>query len=143
MSPIIHRLHLIRAASRAGNLNANEGLILRELSDRIGDRNTTDGWFIKQEDLAADCGMSRRTAIRTLGRLMQRGLVIADERGRRKSLRLLHRRDQTGSVGQCQRDSANESQPARGSANESQRAVPACHSRQCQRVTLAVPSCHN
>lgn len=126
MSPIIRRLHLIRDASRAGNLNGYEGLILRELSDHIGD---LDGWFIKQEDLAAECGISRRTTIRTISSLMEKRVVITEERGRRKSLRYYI--DEETLVTLCQRvtaDGANETVPT-------SHTVTASHSGQCQRVT--------
>ena len=68
MSPIIRRLHQIKAASRNGQIKGLAGLILRELSDLIGDKNDTTGWFVKQDEIAANPrarSAKLRAAIRT------------------------------------------------------------------------------
>jgi DNA-binding MarR family transcriptional regulator len=80
VSPIIRRLELIRQA----DLTGYEKLVLLFLSDHIGTR--TDGWFIKQEDLAQECGISRHTVMRTVRSLVERGVLDTEERGRRKAL---------------------------------------------------------
>jgi hypothetical protein len=53
MSPIIRRLQLIRQAP----LRPLQKLVLLMLSDHIGSR---DEWFIKQNDLAQECGFNNR-----------------------------------------------------------------------------------